>query len=117
LQATECGVITFEQINSIKLALKRHVKRKTGGKIIFRLYPYKLFTKKPKEVRMGKGKGTKVRYWGAEIKKGKILIELSDVLLSNARKFFHSVQVRLPINTRIFYSKILFFYGISWYVS
>ena len=55
LQATECGTISNKQIEAARIAMTRHVKR--GGKMWIRIFPDKSFTKKPAEVRMGKGKG------------------------------------------------------------
>jgi large subunit ribosomal protein L16 len=55
LQATDCGKISSKQIEAARIAMTRHVKR--GGKIWIRIFPDKPYTKKPAEVRMGKGKG------------------------------------------------------------
>ena len=57
LQAVECGAISSKQIEAARIAMTRHVKR--GGKMWIRIFPDKPFTKKPAEVRMGKGQGVK----------------------------------------------------------
>ena len=76
LQAVDCGRINSKQIEAARIAMTRHVKR--GGKIWIRLFPDKPFTKKPAEVRMGKGKGAP-EGWEAIIRPGKILYEMAGV--------------------------------------
>jgi len=76
LQATECGYITARQIEAARIAMTRSVKR--GGKMWIRLFPDKPVTKKPAEVRMGKGKGAP-EGWVAVIRPGKILYEMEGV--------------------------------------
>ncbi|MCP4698359.1 MAG: 50S ribosomal protein L16, partial [Gammaproteobacteria bacterium] len=70
LQAAECGSISNRQIEAARIAMTRHIKR--GGKIWIRIFPDKPFTKKPAEVRMGKGKGAP-EGWVAIVKPGRIL--------------------------------------------
>ena len=73
LQATACARLTARQIEAARIAMTRHVKR--GGKVWIRVFPDKPITKKPTEVRMGKGKGSP-EGWVAVIKPGRILFEL-----------------------------------------
>merc|ERR1712078_928533 len=68
--------ITARQIESARKAINRYIKRE--GKLLIRIFPDKPITKKPIEVRQGKGKGS-VEYWVALIKKGKILFELDGI--------------------------------------
>ena len=73
LQAVECGKVSAKQIEAARIAMTRHVKR--GGRIWIRIFPDKPFTKKPAEVRMGKGKGAP-EGWEAVISPGRILYEM-----------------------------------------
>src|SRR3546814_8143472 len=77
-------------------ALTRHVKR--GGKIWIRVFPDKPISKKPLEVRMGKGKGS-VEYWVAQIQPGKVLYEIEGVSEELAREAFALAAAKLPLAT------------------
>lgn len=96
LKATTRGRITARQIESARRAISRHVKR--GGKIWIRVFPDKPITKKPLEVRMGKGKGS-VEYWVAQIKPGTMLYEIQGVSEELAREAFQLAAAKLPIRT------------------
>ena len=96
LKATSRGRITARQIESARRAITRHVKR--GGKIWIRIFPDKPITKKPLEVRMGKGKGS-VEYWVAQIKPGSMLYEIQGVPEGLAREAFKLAAAKLPIKT------------------
>ena len=96
LKATARGRITARQIEAARRAMPRHVKR--GGKIWIRIFPDKPITKKPLEVRMGKGKGN-VEYWVAEIKPGSMLYEMEGVSEELAREAFRLAAAKLPIAT------------------
>ena len=74
--------------------MTRHVKR--GGKIWIRVFPDKPITKKPLEVRQGKGKGN-VEYWVALIQPGKVLYEMSGVTEEVAREAFERASAKLPV--------------------
>jgi large subunit ribosomal protein L16 len=78
LKATAAGFITSRQIEAARRALTRHIKR--GGKVWIRIFPDKPITKKPLEVRQGKGKGS-VEYWVAVIQPGRVLFEWKVSLL------------------------------------
>ncbi len=97
LQAVECGRITSKQIEAARIAMTRHVKR--GGKMWIRIFPDKPFTKKPAEVRMGKGKGSP-EGWEAVILPGRILYEMEGVSRSLAREALRLASQKLPIKTR-----------------
>lgn len=97
LQAVDCGFITNKQIEAARIAMTRHVKR--GGKIWIRIFPDKPFTKKPAEVRMGKGKGAP-EGWQAVIKPGRILYEMSGVSKEMAQEALRLAMHKLPVKTR-----------------
>jgi large subunit ribosomal protein L16 len=96
LKATGRGRITARQIEASRRAMTRHIKR--GGKIWIRVFPVKPITKKPLEVRMGKGKGG-VEYWVAQIQPGRMLFEMEGVDESIAREAFRLAAAKLPIPT------------------
>ena len=97
LQAVDCGYISSKQIEAARIAMTRHVKR--GGKIWIRIFPDKPVTKKPAEVRMGKGKGAP-EGWVAVIKPGRILYEMSGVTKELALEALRLAMHKLPIKTR-----------------
>ena len=96
LKAVSRGRITARQIEAARRAISRHVRR--GGKIWIRVFPDKPISKKPLEVRMGKGKGA-VEYWVAEIQPGKVLYEMDGVDESLAREAFALAAAKLPLKT------------------
>ncbi|HBG31372.1 50S ribosomal protein L16 [Candidatus Macondimonas diazotrophica] len=96
LKAVERGRITARQIESARRAITRHVKR--GGKIWIRVFPDVPVTKKPIEVRMGKGKGN-VEYWVAKIQPGFVMYEMEGVSEDIAREAFKLASAKLPIRT------------------
>ena len=97
LQATDCGKISSKQIEAARIAMTRHVKR--GGKIWIRIFPDKPFTKKPAEVRMGKGKGSP-EGWVAVIRPGRVLYEMTGVSREMAQAALRLAAHKLPIKTR-----------------
>jgi large subunit ribosomal protein L16 len=96
LKATDRGRLTARQIEAARRAMTRYVKR--GGKIWIRVFPDKPITKKPLEVRMGKGKGN-VEYWVAQVKPGKVLYEMEGVSEEVAREAFRLAASKLPFGT------------------
>jgi len=96
LKATGRGRLTARQIESARRAITRHVKR--GGKIWIRVFPDKPITKKPLEVRQGKGKGN-VEYWVAQIQPGRMLYEIEGITEEIAREAFALASAKLPIST------------------
>jgi len=96
LKATGRGRITARQIEAARRAMTRHVKR--SGKIWIRIFPDKPISKKPLEVRMGKGKGS-VEYWVCQIKPGRVLYEIEGVSETLAREAFALAAAKLPIIT------------------
>ncbi len=97
LQALECGYITAKQIEAARIAMTRHVKR--GGKMWIRIFPDKSITKKPAEVRMGKGKGAP-EAWVAKILPGRILYEMEGVSRDLAMEALRLASHKLPLKTR-----------------
>ncbi|MBF0117590.1 MAG: 50S ribosomal protein L16 [Desulfobacterales bacterium] len=97
LQAVECGTITSKQIEAARIAMTRHVKR--GGRTWIRIFPDKSFTKKPAEVRMGKGKGAP-EGWLAVIQPGRILYEMAGVPRELAEEAFRLAAHKLPLKTK-----------------
>ena len=97
LQAIDCGKISSKQIEAARIAMTRHVKR--GGKIWIRIFPDKPFTKKPAEVRMGKGKGAP-EGWVAVIRPGRVLYEMTGVSREMAQEALRLAAHKLPIKTR-----------------
>jgi large subunit ribosomal protein L16 len=96
LKAVTRGRLTARQIEAARRAMTRHVKR--GGKIWIRIFPDKPVSKKPVEVRMGKGKGN-VEYWVALAQPGRVLYEMAGVPESTAREAFDLAAAKLPIQT------------------
>ena len=96
LKASDRGRITARQIEAARRAVSRHMKR--GGKLWVRMFPDKPITKKPLEVRQGKGKGP-VEYWVTVVKPGKVLFEVEGIAESLAREAFALAAAKLPINT------------------
>ena len=97
LQATECGYISAKQIEAARIAMTRKVKR--GGKMWIRIFPDKTVTKKPAEVRMGKGKGAP-EGWVAVIKPGRILYEMEGVDRDLAKEALRLAAYKLSVKTR-----------------
>lgn len=98
LQAVECGSITSRQIEAARIAMTRKVKR--GGKMWIRIFPDKPFTKKPAEVRMGKGKGSP-EGWVAIIKPGRILYEMEGIPRDLAFEALRLASHKLSVRTKI----------------
>ena len=97
LQAVEPCWMTARQIEAGRIAITRHVKRK--GKLWIRVFPWKPVTKKPTEVRMGKGKGDP-EFWVDVIKPGKIIYEIEGVPEVLAKEAMRLAANKLPIRTR-----------------
>lgn len=97
LQALERAWITNIQIEACRVAINRNLKRK--GKLWIRIFPDKPYTKKPLEVRMGKGKGS-VEGWVAVVRPGRILFELDGVPEAQARVAMRLAATKLPIRVR-----------------
>ena len=98
LQATSNGLITTNQIEAARVALTRYIKR--GGKVWIKIFADRPITKKPAEVRMGKGKGAP-DHWAAVIKPGMILFEVGGVDINLAHRALELAADKLPVITKI----------------
>lgn len=101
LLAAGRGWLTARQIEAARIALTRHVKR--GGKVWIRVFPDKPITKKPAEVRMGKGKGG-VEGWVAVVKPGRILYEMEGVSDEIAKRAMELASAKLPFDTKVVFA-------------
>lgn len=104
LKATGRGRLTARQIEAARRAMTRHIRR--GGKIWVRVFPDKPISKKPLEVRMGKGKGG-VEYWVAQIQPGRMLYEVEGVSEELAREAFALAAAKLPVETTFVIRSVL----------
>lgn len=102
LKALESVWLTNRQIESARQALTRHMKRE--GNVWIRIFPDKAVTKKPAEVRMGKGKGNP-EYFAAVVQPGRILFECDGVPEQIAKEAFELAAQKLPIATRFVVSR------------
>lgn len=98
LQALTCGFITNRQIEAARIAISRETKR--GGQMWIKIFPDKSLSKKPAEVRMGKGKGSPEE-WVAVIKPGRILFEIGGVDKATADAALRLAKYKLPVRTKI----------------
>jgi len=96
LKATVRGRLTARQIEAARRAITRHVKR--GGRLWIRVFPDKPVSKKPLEVRMGKGKGNP-EYWVALVKPGRVLYEIEGVPEATARQAMRLAGAKLSVRT------------------
>ena len=97
LKSLDSVWLTNRQIESARQALTRHMKRE--GNVWIRIFPDKPITKKPAEVRMGKGKGNP-EYWAAVVQPGRILFEADGVSVEVAKEAFQLAAQKLPIPTK-----------------
>ena len=102
LKALESVWLTNRQIESARQAMTRHMKRE--GNVWIRIFPDKAITKKPAEVRMGKGKGNP-EYFAAVVQPGRILFECDGVTLQIAKEAFELAAQKLPIATKFVVSR------------
>ena len=98
LKSIESGTVSAKQIEASRQAIMRKIKR--SGKLWIRIYPNIPITKKPIEVRMGKGKGS-VAYYSAKISSGTVLFELCGVNKNTAIAAFKTGGAKLPIKTKV----------------
>jgi large subunit ribosomal protein L16 len=90
--------VTARQIEAARRALTRHMKRQ--GRVWIRIFPDVPVSKKPTEVRMGKGKGS-VEYWAARVKPGRVMFEIDGVAEAVAREALRLAAMKLPVQSRI----------------
>jgi len=97
LKAVEPERITARQIEAARRALTRHMKRQ--GRVWIRIFPDVPVSKKPTEVRMGKGKGS-VEFWAAKVKPGRVMFEIDGVGTDVAREALRLAAMKLPVKSR-----------------
>jgi len=98
IQATSCGYVTNRQIEAARIAMTRKIKR--GGQVWIKIFPDKVLTKKPAEVRMGKGKGSP-EYWVAVIKPGRVMFEIKYIDMELSKEALKLAMYKLPVKTKI----------------
>jgi large subunit ribosomal protein L16 len=98
LKATEPERVTARQIEAARRAITREMKRQ--GRVWIRIFPDLPVSKKPTEVRMGKGKGS-VEFWAARVKPGRVMFEIDGVPEDVAREALRLGAMKLPITTRV----------------
>lgn len=98
IQAVECGYITNRQIEAARIAISRKTKR--GGNIWVKIFPDKSLSKKPAEVRMGKGKGSHEQ-WVAVVRPGRVLFEIGGIDKTTAHDALKLAKYKLSVKTKI----------------
>ena len=98
LKAITAERVTARQIEAARRAITRHMKR--AGRVWIRIFPDVPVSKKPTEVRMGKGKGTP-EFWAAKVKPGRIMFEIDGVARSSAEEALNLASAKLPMDTKI----------------
>ena len=98
LQATSCGYISNRQIESARIAINRKAKR--GGRVWIKIFPDKTLTKKPAEVRMGKGKGSP-ESWVAVVRPGRVLFEIGGLDEGICLAALRLAKYKLPVKTKV----------------
>ncbi len=98
LKTLEPDRLTARQIEAARRAMTRHMKR--AGRVWIRIFPDVPVSKKPLEVRMGKGKGA-VEFWAARVKPGRVLFEIGGVDAKLAREALTLAAAKLPVKTRV----------------
>ncbi|MFN3756916.1 MAG: 50S ribosomal protein L16, partial [Flavobacterium sp.] len=97
IKSLDSAFLTSRQIEAARIAATRYMKRE--GQLWIKIFPDKPITKKPLEVRMGKGKGA-VEYWAAVVKPGRIMFEVGGVPLSIAKEALRLAAQKLPVKTK-----------------
>ena len=97
LKALAPDRITARQIEAARRAMTRHIRRQ--GKVYIRIFPDVPVTKKPLEVRQGKGKGSP-EYWACRVKPGRVMFEIDGVSAEVAREAFDLAKMKLPVKTK-----------------
>ena len=98
LKSLEPSRVTARQIEAARRAMTRHMKR--AGRVWIRIFPDVPVSKKPTEVRMGKGKGS-VEYWAAKVKRGRVMFEIDGVSIEVAREALSLAAAKLPVKCKI----------------
>ena len=102
IKSLDSNFLTSRQIEAARIAATRFMKRE--GQLWIKIFPDKPITKKPLEVRMGKGKGA-VEYWAAVVKPGRVLFEVSGVPMETAKEALRLAAQKLPVKTKFVVSR------------
>ncbi|MHA7058591.1 50S ribosomal protein L16 [Aquimarina sp. M1] len=102
IKSLDSSFVTARQIEAARISATRYMKRE--GSLWIKIFPDKPITKKPLEVRMGKGKGA-VEYWAAVVKPGRILFEISGVPYDVAKEALRLAAQKLPVKTKFIVSR------------
>ena len=102
IKSLDSNFLTARQIEAARIAATRFMKRE--GSMLIMIFPDKPITKKPLEVRMGKGKGA-VEYWAAVVKPGRVLFEVSGVPMETAKEALRLAAQKLPVKTKFVVSR------------
>ena len=102
IKSMDSSFLTSRQIEAARIAATRFMKRE--GQLWIKIFPDKPITKKPLEVRMGKGKGA-VEYWAAVVKPGRIMFEVGGVPLAVAKEALRLAAQKLPVKTKFFVAR------------
>ena len=97
MKTLDAGWITARQIESARIAIIRKIRK--HGRMWIRLFPDKPITKKPAEVRMGKGKGS-IEFWACRVKPGRIMFEVAGVSIDIAKEALRLAAQKLPVKTK-----------------
>ena len=97
IKSIDACFLTSRQIEAARIAATRYMKRE--GQLWIKIFPDKPITKKPLEVRMGKGKGA-VEYWAAVVKPGRIMFEIGGVPMDVAKEALRLAAQKLPVRTK-----------------
>jgi large subunit ribosomal protein L16 len=97
IKSLDSKFITARQIEAARIAATRHMKRE--GQLWIKIFPDKPITKKPLEVRMGKGKGS-VEYWAAVVRPGRLIFEVGGVPIEVAKEALRLAAQKLPVQTK-----------------
>ena len=103
IKSLDSNFLTSRQIEAARIAATRHMKRE--GQLWIKIFPDKPITKKPLEVRMGKGKGA-VEYWAAVVKPGRILFEVGGVPIDVAKEALRLAAQKLPVKTKFVIARL-----------
>ena len=102
IKSLDSSFLTARQIEAARIAATRFMKRE--GSLWIMIFPDKPITKKPLEVRMGKGKGA-VEFWVAVVKPGRVMFEVSGVTLETAKEALRLAAQKLPVKTKFIMSR------------
>ena len=100
IKSLDSSFVTARQIEAARISATRYMKRE--GALWIKIFPDKPITKKPLEVRMGKGKGA-VEYWAAVVKPGRIMFEIGGVPLDVAKEALRLASQKLPVRTKFYH--------------